>query len=90
MRSRKLIRRSLLVAVLGLMLTALSGGGNSGSTTVQAGVKRCCSPCAARVQNDRDFCNFLIEVCGVAWFADPCEFSPVALCQCATNCDPGC
>jgi hypothetical protein len=80
------IRKSLLLAVLGLALTAFASMG--GTRNVAA--KECCSPCAKQVEPGTDFCNYLIEVCGVQWFADPCEYSPVALCACATGCDPGC
>lgn len=87
MKSAKLIRKSLLLAVLGLLLTVFA---SSGSGTGTAAAKECCSTCVEHVQNDRRFCEFLIEVCGVQWFADPCEFSPGALCACATDCDPDC
>jgi hypothetical protein len=48
-----------------------------------------CDECIKAVQKDRAVCNFLIRICGVDWFVDPCEFSPGALCECATGCDSG-
>ena len=48
-----------------------------------------CDRCIRAVQNDRAVCSFMIKVCGVDWFVDPCEFSPAALCECATGCDSG-
>ena len=84
------IRRSLLVAVFGLMITALSGFHNGNRTTVKAfaATSESCDRCIEAVQNSREVCNFLIKKCGVDWFIDPCEFSPGALCACATGCDP--
>lgn len=86
MKSAKLIRRSLFVAVLGLVLTAFSSFGGAGS----AAPRECCSTCVRDLQEGRRDCGVLIEQCGADWLIDPCEVSPGALCACATNCDSGC
>jgi hypothetical protein len=86
---KTIVRRSLLVAILGLMLTAFSSFGNGNDATVKAASGNSCDRCIRAVQENRKICNFLIEICGVDWFADPCEFSPGALCECATGCNSG-
>ena len=84
------VSRTLLVAALVFMMIAFSSFRNGSDVHVKAfaATNNSCDECIKRVQNDRDFCNRMIDVCGVAWFVDPCEFSPGALCQCATDCDP--
>lgn len=83
------IRRSLFVAAFGVTMVAFSSFSNGTDVTVNAlaAPTKSCDECIKAVQNNRSVCNFLIEVCGVDWFADPCEFSPGALCECATGCD---
>lgn len=85
------IRRTLLVAVLGFMMVAVSGFRNGSDVQVKAfaATGKSCDECIRAVQNDRAVCNRLIEICGVDWLVDPCEFSPGALCECATGCDSG-
>jgi hypothetical protein len=83
------IRRTLLVAVFGLMMTAFSSFRFGGDVSVKAlaATDNSCDKCIKAVQNDRAVCSFLIKICGVDWFVDPCEFSPGALCECAIGCD---
>jgi len=83
------IRRSLLVAVFGLMMIAFSSFPGRSVVTVKAfaSPNNSCDRCIEAARNNREVCNFLIKVCGVDWFIDPCEFSPGALCECATGCD---
>ena len=85
------VRRTLLVAALVFMMIAFSSSriGSDVHVKAFAATGNSCDECIQRVQNDRDFCNRMIKVCGVAWFVDPCEFSPGALCECATGCDSG-
>jgi hypothetical protein len=85
------VRRTLLVAALGFLMTAFSSFGNGSDVHVKAfaATGNSCDECIQRVQKDRAFCDRLIKVCGVDWFVDPCEFSPGALCECATGCDSG-
>jgi hypothetical protein len=83
------VRRTLLVAALGLMMVAVSGFRNGSDVHVKAfaATDNSCDKCIQEVQNNRAFCNRLIVICGVDWLVDPCEFSPGALCECATGCD---
>lgn len=82
--------RTLLVAALGFMLIAFSGFRNGGDVHAKAfaATGNSCDECIRAVQNDRNYCNRLIDICGVDWFVDPCEASPAALCECATGCAP--
>jgi len=82
------IRKSLLVAVIGLVMTAISGFRNDNGAVVRAAATTSCDSCIQAVQSDPAVCRAMIKRCGVDWFVDPCEFSPGALCQCATGCDP--
>lgn len=86
---KSIVRRTLLVAALGFMMTAFSIFGNGSDVHVKAvaATGNSCDECIQAVQNDRDVCNRMIKVCGVDWLVDPCEFSPGALCECATGCD---
>ena len=88
---KTLVHRTLLVAALGFMMIAFSSFGNGRGVHVKAfaATGKSCDECIKAVQNDRDFCNRLIKICGVDWFVDPCEFSPGALCECATGCGSG-
>ena len=88
---KKMIRRSLLVAALGLMMTAFSSYpiGSDVPVNAFAATDDSCDKCIEAVKKDRAVCNFLIRICGVDWFVDPCEFSPGALCECATGCNSG-
>lgn len=91
MKSLSIVRKSLFVAVLGLMLTVFSNANRGNSSVADAATPATggsCDRCIKAVQNSQEVCNFLIKVCGVQWFVDPCEFSPGALCACATGCDP--
>jgi hypothetical protein len=83
------IRRTLLVAAFGLMMTAFSSlrFGSDVPVKAFAATDNSCDRCIRAVQNDRAVCNKLIAICGVDWLIDPCEFSPGALCECATGCD---
>ena len=87
MQMKSVIRKSVFLAVFGLMMIALSSV-NGSSAAASAKRKVSCDRCVHAVQNDPRVCSFLIKVCGVDWFVDPCEFSPEALCECATGCDP--
>jgi len=85
------IRKSLLVAAFALMMTGFSSFRNGSQVNVKAfaATGNSCDRCIQAAQNDRNVCNYLIQVCGVDWFIDPCEFSPGALCECATGCNSG-
>ena len=88
---KSIIRRALLVAAFGLMMVAFSSlrGGSDLPVSAFAATDNSCDKCIAAVQNDRGVCNFMVKLCGVDWFADPCRFSPGALCECAIGCDSG-
>jgi hypothetical protein len=87
---KSIVGRTLLVAALVFMMIAFSSFRNGSDVHVKAfaATGNSCDECIRAVQNDRAFCDRMIKVCGVDWFVDPCEFSPGALCECATGCDP--
>jgi len=85
---KSIARRTLLVVALVFMMIAFSSFSNGSDVHVKAVAAsgNSCDECIRAVQNDRDVCNRMIEICGVDWLVDPCEASPGALCECATGC----